>query len=183
MLQEAIKQSFRNVKVIIPKEAASAVLRGAVCYGYNPIAISQRVLKYTYGIRGMVPFREGIHPQSKNFSTAKGPYCDNIFYKHVEKAQAIVVGDTNAETKFKPAFHDQRVMHLRFYASESKDPVFVDEPGCENIGELDLDISHVPGDLDGAVYVSFTFSNTENYATAQLEGTGEKVSASLNFLG
>ena len=30
MLQNAIKQSFRNVKFIIPKEAATAVLRGAV---------------------------------------------------------------------------------------------------------------------------------------------------------
>ena len=183
MLQDAIKQSIRNVKVIIPKEAASAVLRGAVCYGHSPTTISQRVLKYTYGVRGAVPFKEGIHPQSKHFLGAEGPCCDDIFYKHVEKDQAIEVGDASVGTTFTPALHNQEIMHLRFYASESKDPVYVDDAGCENIGELDLDISHVPGNLERKVYVSLNFWDTEPHATALVEGTGEKVTARFNFLG
>ena len=48
MLQQAIKKEFSYLKIIIPKEASSAILRGAVIFGHNPAAIAQRVLRKTY---------------------------------------------------------------------------------------------------------------------------------------
>ena len=60
----------------------------------------------------MVPFEEDIHPKTKHCVTAEGPYCDNIFENHVEKGQAIEVGEASVGTTFRPAFHNQ-IMHLR----------------------------------------------------------------------
>ena len=50
LLQDAIKKAFPRLKIIIPKEASSAILRGAVIFGHNPTSITQRVLKKTYGV-------------------------------------------------------------------------------------------------------------------------------------
>ena len=184
MLQEAIKQSFRNVKVIIPKEAASAVLRGAVCFGHNPTIITERVLKFTYGVKCKMPFRDGIDPKSKLVWTDMGPRCDFSFDKHVARGQSVTVGEAQSERDYTPSFHDQTILHIWFYASELTDPDYVDDPGCECIGKLDLDISHVPGGLeDKRVYLSFTFSDTEIQATARIEETDEEVTARFDFLG
>ena len=62
MLQEAVKEAFRNKKVIVPQDAGLAVLKGAVLYGHQPKTISARVCKYTYGVEIMKIFDNAIHP-------------------------------------------------------------------------------------------------------------------------
>ena len=49
MLQEAVREAFSELKIIVPQDAGLAVLKGAVLYGHQPKAISCRVCKYTYG--------------------------------------------------------------------------------------------------------------------------------------
>ena len=51
MLQEAVREAFSELKVIVPQDAGLAVLKGAVLYGHEPKTISARVCKYTYGIK------------------------------------------------------------------------------------------------------------------------------------
>ena len=171
------------MKVIIPKEAASAVLCGAVCFGHKPAVIAERVLKFTYGVRCKMPFKDGIDPTSKLVMTDIGPRCDFVFDKHVTRGQSVIVGEAQSERKYTPSFHDKNSMHIRFYASELTDPNYVDDPGCECIGNLDLDISHVPGGLKRRVYLRLTFSDTEIQATARIEETGEEITTRLDFLG
>ena len=62
MLQEAVREAFRNKKVIVPQDAGLAVLKGAVLYGHEPMTISARVCKYTYGVDIDVEFNKDIHP-------------------------------------------------------------------------------------------------------------------------
>lgn len=52
MLQAAITNAFKDKKkkVIVPRDAGLAVLKGAVLFGHQPKTISARVCKYTYGI-------------------------------------------------------------------------------------------------------------------------------------
>lgn len=183
MLQEAIKHSFQNVKVIIPKEAAPAVLRGAVCFGHEPMVITERVLKFTYGVGCNKAFREGIHPKSKLLLTDVGPRCGFLFDKHVAKGQSVIAGESQTERKYTPSYNNQSVLHIWFYASELKDPVYVDDPGCERIGTLELDISHVPGNFHRKTYLSLTFSDTEIQAKARIDETGEEVTTRFDFLG
>ncbi|XP_062620275.1 heat shock 70 kDa protein 12A-like [Saccostrea cucullata] len=47
ILQDMIKQSFPDVRVIIPPEPGLAVLKGAVLFGHNPVTISSRITKYS----------------------------------------------------------------------------------------------------------------------------------------
>ncbi|XP_062599964.1 heat shock 70 kDa protein 12A-like [Saccostrea cucullata] len=45
ILQDMIKQSFPDMRVIIPPEPGVAVLKGAVLFGHNPVTISSRIAK------------------------------------------------------------------------------------------------------------------------------------------
>lgn len=58
VLQEKIKESFPEMKIIVPNEAGLAVLKGAAIFGHNPSAIAQRILKYTYGQESTHVFKD-----------------------------------------------------------------------------------------------------------------------------
>ena len=182
MLQQAIKREFSSLKIIIPKEASSAILRGAVIFGHNPAAITQRVLKKTYGTDTSRDFQTGIHDDRYKLQTDKGLKCNKIFGKHVEKGQSVEVGETLAEQTYVPLNHNQKSIGFQIFASDLKDPKYVDQ-GCQLLGELNVDISDVPGDLERSVSLSLTFSDTEIKADCRIEGTDRKVSAKFDFLG
>ena len=58
VLQEKIKSSFPEMKIIVPNEAGLAVLKGAAIFGHNPSAIAQRILKSTYGQESTHMFKD-----------------------------------------------------------------------------------------------------------------------------
>ena len=89
MLQEMIKKSFTNKKVIIPVDAGLAVLKGAVIYGHNPTAILSRVSKHTYGIKMYGPFITGNHEEFRKVILDGIPKCKGIFDKQIEIDQQV----------------------------------------------------------------------------------------------
>ena len=182
MLQDAIKKAFQGLKIIIPKEASSAILRGAVIFGHNPTSITQRVLKKTYGVECAHPFDEAVHDEKYKRQSARGFECDKLFGKHVEKGQSVEVGEALVEVCYTPGYHNQKTMPCRFYASDLKDPKYTDR-GCQHVGTLEVIISDVPGDLERRIYVSLIFGDTEIKAKARDQETGQVVSANFDFLG
>ncbi|XP_065930987.1 heat shock 70 kDa protein 12A-like isoform X2 [Magallana gigas] len=50
ILQAHIRSEFPDHRVVVPKEARLAVLRGAVLFGHNPSIISERMAKGSHGI-------------------------------------------------------------------------------------------------------------------------------------
>lgn len=97
MLKEAVMRKFDSMAVIIPSEAASAVLRGAVIFGHNPNSISQRVLRKTYGTNVADKFIVGKHRESKQKIIDGVAHCRDLFSKHVEWGQTVTVGETQVE--------------------------------------------------------------------------------------
>ena len=182
MLQVAIKKAFPRLKIIIPKEASSAILRGAVIFGHNPTSITQRVLKKTYGVKGLDPFDEAVHDERYKEQLDCGVMCTKIFTKHAEKGQSVKVGEALAEQWGSPADHNQEAIDISIYASDLKDPKYTDR-GCQHVGTLEVDISDVPGDLDRDVSVSLSFGDTEIKAKARIERTGQVCTANFDFLG
>lgn len=184
MLQHAVKKEFRQVKVIIPREASSSILRGAVAFGHNPKSITQRVLPNTYGIRTCVSFKKGTHPEYLKENRNGRELCIKTFSKHVEIGQSVNVGEPQIEKYYWPASENQNLVTVPIYASKLNNPKYTDQ-GCDKIGEFTVDISNLPADLqreDRKVFVSLTFSGTEITASARLDKTGEITAASFDFL-
>ena len=185
LLQEAFKKEFHNrINIVVPRDAASSVLRGAVIYGHNPMTISHRVLKKTYGIRIMPLFKEGVHPEHLKINIEGEDRCDNVFDKHVEINQVVTVGEAQTEMSYVQSRVGQRALYCSLFASDQKNPSYTDE-GCEIVGSLTVDLTSVPSyekRNDIKVYMSLTFSGTEITATARVPETGQTTSAKFDFL-
>ena len=184
MLQHAVKKEFGYMKVIVPREASSSILRGAVAFGHNPKSITQRVLTKTFGIQATEKFEEGVHPEHLRKTQHGRERCRCIFSKHVEIGQSVNVGEPQVETFYRPVGETQEKINFPIYTSKLKDPKYTDQ-GCDLIGKFTVDISNLPDDLpreDKKVFVSLTFSGTEITATARVEKTGDIVTASFDFL-
>ena len=184
VLQEAIKTEFSHLQVIIPSTPSSIVLRGSVIFGHEPLSVKQRVLKKTYGSRIMPFFNARKHPEDKK----KYHYFEGKTYEVVEKfrmkapqGETITVGQSQPEEIHGPLFPSQDEMHIKFYASDVKKPVFIDD-SCILIGEMVIDVSSLPDD-EKDVMVSLNFGDTEIKATARVKKTGKATDVKLNFLG
>lgn len=180
MLQEAVIKAFPNIKSIIPTEASTAILKGALICGHRREFINERVLKYTYGVDCSVHFIEGQHRENRRRKTDRGDMCVGVFHKHVEKGQIVKVCDAQVKRHYSPIDLNQNELSFNIYASEMMNPEFVDD-GCFKIGSLSVGIE--PGNLQGIVEVSFTFSGTEIKVETRSLNTGVKKSVEINFLG
>ena len=185
LLQEAFRKEFHNrINIAVPRDATSSVLRGAVIYGHNPMTISHRVLKKTYGIRIMPLFKEGVHPEHLKTNIEGIDRCDNVFSKHVEINQVVTVGEAQTEESYFTLQVGQRCLEFSLFSSDQKNPLYTDE-SCDKVGVLSVDLTSVPSfevRKDIKVCVSLSFGGTEITATARIPETGETTSATFDFL-
>ena len=186
MLKEAVKRSVRHLTIVTPQNASSAILRGAVIFGHNPVAITHRVLKKTYGLNTTEPFIEGKHPDNRKKEYEGEIRCVDIFKKLAEKGKSLAVGETIVKTSSRsPLMTTQTKIAYRVYASDLQNPSFVDE-GCTYLGKLSVDLSSLPKDMDKKekkTSFQITFGDTELKASATVLKTGEVFSDTFDFLG
>jgi len=182
MLQDAVKKKFTKTRVIIPHEAGLAVLKGAVIYGHRPSIISQRISKFTYGVACVSNFIEGKHPANRKILNEEGQErVDDSFSIHVKAGQKLDANTAQTEQEYGVATADQDGMTIVFYATTKPDPVFVDEPGCNKIGLMQVDC---PGyGKERKAVVSLKFGSTEIEASAKIKHTGKVTRAQIDFLG
>ena len=146
MLKEAVKKAFPDLEVICPQDASSAILRGAVIFGHNPAVITHRVLKKTYGIDIDTPFVDGVHTLSRLKIIDGERRCMKIFSKHVEIGQTVKVGAEQDEHRYFPTYIDSDFDEVPIYASDLKNPWYVDE-NCTFVGKLKIDLRSLPKNI------------------------------------
>lgn len=184
MLQKTIREAFPNQKVIVPQDAGLAVLKGAVLYGYEPTTISDRVCRYTYGLRSSKNFDGTLHPKSKKIVENGVDLCTDIFDIHVRVGQCVKVGKPQVERSYTVTKPDQTKITFEIYTSRSKDPMYTTDEGCEYLGEFSIDMPDKSKGMDRGAKVHMTFSGTEIHVKAVDKDNNEKnVSTSVNFLG
>ncbi|XP_045203853.2 heat shock 70 kDa protein 12B-like [Mercenaria mercenaria] len=181
-LQQAVKDTFSSIPVIVPTEASTAVLKGAVIYGHNPPIVSERVVRYTYGVSTTVAFIQGVHPDEKRLETDSGIFCDDIFNKHVTVGQSVKTDEPQKTVTYIPLYTNQKSVEIAIYASELSDPIYTTDKGCHIIGTVRLQLTETDNVCDDNILVSFAFGGTEIVVTAVEEKTGRKVKANVNFL-
>lgn len=182
ILQHMIKQSFPNMRVIIPPEAGLAVLKGAVLYGHKPATIASRIAKYTYGVATTMNFNPHIHPQEKKKKYGNLIKCIDIFSKHVEKGQTLNVGEVQSENTYTPVEENQTSMCFQIYTSTESNPAFVSDEGCEKVGQMEVDMPDTSGGCNRSVVCEMIFGGTELEVKATIQRTGKVTKAKFNFL-
>ncbi|XP_053373616.1 heat shock 70 kDa protein 12A-like [Mercenaria mercenaria] len=171
VLKQSIKDTFTDKHVIIPEEASSAVVKGAVLFGHNPDIIDSRRAPCTYGISSAVPFDPKIHPAMHKHRDM----CEDVFKVFIPIGTEIVPGKTQVIHSFNTA----QSSSVEIYKSISEHPSFITDPGCEKVGEID--ISGTAGEST-RVDIIMKFGDTELHVEAKEQETGNKISAKFNFL-
>lgn len=182
MLQEAVKGSFCDKRVIVPEDAGLAVLMGAVIFGHQPSAIVSRVSRYTYGLKTYRMFDPAIHPHSRKVVIGDRQLCQGCFDKHVEVGQEVEVGMAFGDKEYIPPGVNDSSMTVKIFTSDKKDPCFVDECGCTYIGSLTIDFSDIPRFHDKAATVKLIYGRTEIGVEAKRCSTGDVLRAHFQFL-
>ena len=66
--------------MLVPAEAQLAIVKGAVYYGYNQMAIISRIMDKTYGTDTMRRFNPDIHEEKRKKKLGGGvAWCDDLF--------------------------------------------------------------------------------------------------------
>ena len=183
ILQNFIKEKFQSRAIIIPNEAAVAVLKGAVMFGHNPTTMSERQCRFTYGIQTNILFDENIDQESKIIIDENGVIraCDR-FDVHVTIGQKVKTGVFQPSRVYSPMTREQTNMALRLYASLNASPVYTDEIGCEEINSRIIDISELKGSSsEKDIEVSLCFSGPLITVKAVKKQTGETMSNKIKY--
>lgn len=179
ILQKYIHEHFK-CRVVIPRDAGLAVLKGAVLFGHNPRAIVARVTKYSYGVASYEKFVPKHHKSTKK----ERDFCADVFDVHVKKGTTLHTEYASPKRIYRPNRKDQLELDIELYVSEqNKLPKYIDDEGCHYLGKLTVGFPNTKGGLNREVAVQLIFGGTELRVKAENEATRDIFTAKFDFLG
>ncbi|XP_052799441.1 heat shock 70 kDa protein 12A-like [Mya arenaria] len=180
MLQHAIGKEFGALKRIVPRETSLAVLKGAVIFGHNPNAITERISKLTYGVSMVQTFDAAIHVSSKKKCFDGVDKCVDLFDRHVKIGQKLKVGEAQYKERYHAVELNQKAMYFPIFTTYETNPMYTTNPGCKQIGNLEIPLSG--SGKDRWVTVRFIFGGTEIDVEATEDSTGKVQHLKIDFL-
>lgn len=182
LLQEYIRKRFTNKRVIVPEGAGMAVLKGAVIFGHDPSAISERKCRYTYGCEVYQAFNDKIHDPNRKVVNSEGQAkCKEVFSVHVKKDTVVKCGEYQVEKEYTPFMGDKSILTFDMYASESDNPKYITETGCFPLGKLSIQLPEGPTKDDKKIKLALKFGTTNLEATATAVKTGKSVTSAFEL--
>ena len=178
LVQQAIFDNFRNVKVLVPGEASLAVLKGAVAFGHSPTAISSRVSARTYGVRSTCDFQPGYHDESHKITINGKVKCRNTFSAFIKKGQDIPLGYCK-EMSYRPLRPDQDEAETEVYTTDRENVKYVTEPWVER--HADISVEWPGNGMDRTIDIAMTFGGTEVNVDATSQPGNKHQRCTLNF--
>ncbi|XP_071142785.1 heat shock 70 kDa protein 12A-like [Mytilus edulis] len=159
IIQDSIKATFPDKRVIVPDDAGLAVLKGAVIFGHRPEYIVSRIVRYTYGVSITSPFDPDIHDPARRTMVRGKEKCSNLFKLYVTIGSVVELG-SQIEGRHKTINENQRFVNFPVYQSTSENPKYTNEEGCTLLGTLRIEIPD-PSKEIRSLRVNLIFGHTE----------------------
>lgn len=175
--------SGRAVAAVTPQPRVD-VVEGAVRFAYNPRVRARRA-QYTYGTDVAMPFEHGVDPIQRLYRDPQGKeVCRDRFDTFINAGDFVPV-DHEVTMYYLPIKSTSRAVDFTFYRTKTKDPRYIDDPGCEEFGSCNLRIDlteamHLEHDKRG-VTLHVRFGETELHLRAVLDANGTEQKVSLRF--
>ncbi|KAK3588036.1 hypothetical protein CHS0354_012082 [Potamilus streckersoni] len=180
VIKKAVYEAFPHKTVIIPQDARLAVVKGAVMYGHDTSVIISRSMPFTYGISVAVPFDVNKHPESKKVYKGGNYKCEDNFKVFIRAGETVTPGKTTVQHVCNASTMSSA--NVEIYRTKSKYPIYTDEPGCANIGSIQLQLNNIRSSGLRTIQITMSFGSTELSVQAKEEGTNNAVMAKFNFL-
>ncbi|CAG5962745.1 unnamed protein product, partial [Menidia menidia] len=179
--QHITRQFGGRCKVLCPSRAQEAIVNGAVQFGRSPELVTSRKSACTYGVEICTEFDESEHKAEKKFSAEGSEFCRDIFSKLVEEGEDVRWNETRSFSFF-PIESNQTAVSLRFYRTERKNLVYVDDWGVEEAGSFIVSMPDTAKGLNREVRLDIQFGSAEIAATATDVSSGSKGSIKIDFM-
>ena len=181
LLQEELRNKFsKRYRVLAPRDAVTAVLKGAVLFGKNPAKITERVVGATYGVRCAKPFDKRSHPEENRFLADGLEMCKNIFSRLIKENETVSLGE-NVTGVYFPIYANATLLTIAFYVADDPDVRFVTDQGVTEIGSVNVQSPDTSLGRKRVIEVTLHFGGTEIVSTAVDKASGKKVQTTLDF--
>ncbi|KAL6763540.1 hypothetical protein V8C86DRAFT_244068 [Haematococcus lacustris] len=175
-LEAKVRAAVRGLagKVVVPPGCHTAVMAGAVQYGFNPALIHARRSRMAYGVKTCTQWTEGA--PGKFWHQEKCEYMTNCkFLRFVEKDE-LVAHDQDVVHYLKPLYKTSEEVGMKLFACDDNAMEFVEDgtKGMQPLTPIPLTVQ-VPEYSDTAdrqVCLKFSFGLTEIRVSALNKATG-----------
>lgn len=134
-----------------------AVVTGAVLFVQNPVKITSRMMRASYGIIIAERFNCHTHQEAK-ITRKNGKELVEVFFPFVEKNEEVDV-DQIFEQHVEPAEQDAKSMPLQIVkSSKFNEVVYEDDPDLEILGSIKVPV--LPGEQKQRYSCYFMFGKT-----------------------
>ena len=181
LLREEIQNEFSHkYRVLIPRNAATAVVQGAVLFGKNPAKITERIVSTTYGTDCTRDFDNTVHPRDKWFSADGRQKCRDLFNCFIKENEVARSGQS-IKKMYSPVYDNDTEFTFGFYITRNPDCKFVTDPGVTKIGSVKVQSPDISKGRGRDIEVSMHFGGTEIVATAVDITSGCTAQTTLDF--
>ena len=183
MVQSVMRKEFQTeeLRIIIPKEAGLAVVKGAAIIGHVIKPVTDRVVRYNYGKSVQVDFDEQKHDEKHRRQQEDGSVkAIRIFETFMKKDTLVNEGTVIKDEGYCDPYYDG--IYIRIFAA-SHDVQYVDEEGSEQLCRVHLyenKLSHYVGKRIDLEY-KFTFGRTEIGIEIEVKQTNSKFTVSVGM--
>ena len=181
LVQERFKNKFACCNIIIPQDSNLVVMKGAVLFGHNPLFISARVLRFSYGVALQSRFDPKIHPEDKRYYDKNGvERCKDAFDKLIDRNTKVPSTGKTIMTYGNPMYDTRKVNVTELYCTEEDHLVVVDDC-CQFVGSLEISVpEYFKGKWEGVE--KYVFGMTEISVCAKVKATNQTFETTLHIL-
>ncbi|GFH29712.1 uncharacterized protein HaLaN_28421 [Haematococcus lacustris] len=175
-LEAKVRAAVRGLadKVVVPPGCHTAVMAGAVQYGFNPARIHARRSRMAYGVKTCAQWTEGA--PGKFWHQEKCDYMTNCKFQCYVKKDELVAHDQEVVHYFKPLYKTLEEVDVKLFACDNNAVEFVedDAKGTQplTLTPLTVQVPEYSDTADRAVCVKFNLGLTEVCVSALNKATG-----------
>lgn len=166
---------------MIPNDAETAVVKGAVMFGRRPHVVVERCLSETYGTDCCVDFINGLHKYEKLKIIDGKRKCKDIFSVLVRENDKVKMGQCKTST-FCPSSANQTAVGFDFYTSSNPDVFYTTDAGVRKLpGYMSVESPNTSKGTKREIKLEVYF-NTEIKVIGIDVETGNEATTSIDFL-
>ncbi|CAG8573501.1 84_t:CDS:2, partial [Dentiscutata erythropus] len=181
-LQSRIKEEYQHrvSSISVPVQPIASVCRGAVYYGlslknnasgvtldWNKFIVKTRVLKYTYGIKKSIRWKNGDPPNRKSYDG----YIDK-FHPLASRGAEVSVDQEFTFTCY-PLKKDQVAITFEIFLTQDPESKYCDDIGMNPLGKLRIDLPDAHLGLQRPILFGLCFGKMEITAFAKNKTNGQ----------
>ncbi|ORY96856.1 hypothetical protein BCR43DRAFT_458719 [Syncephalastrum racemosum] len=182
VLQDQFRSRIHDI-TMAPR-ADVAVARGAIYHAENPVHITSKVLRRTYGLRTQMAFEEGLDPEDSAVVTSDGvKRCASRFDVIASKGQHVHI-DSKITRSFWIPYPRHTEADLYVYDGDEPIPRQITDPGVFKTVDFPIRMPPLEGFARGDwvdITIDFCFTLTE--LTVQVSIAGKKLEFTTAFEG